>query len=128
MYISVVTNVVANAMSRLEYDKDMSTRYINVYVRHKALAKALCHCHKATTEHKAFQTDVEYLPTATITMIHGPHKEHKYNSVLVADHPVTQQLVCCTISVRQQAIVSKQYLFANRSAEKEDEVYPVTVK
>ena len=36
--------------------------------------------------------------------------------------------MCYDDTARQQAIVSKRHLFANKSAEKEDEVYPVTVK
>ena len=47
--------------------------------------------------------------------------------MLVAE-PVTQKLVWYDNTARQQAILSKIYLFANRTAEKEDEVYPVTVK
>ena len=47
---------------------------------------------------------------------------------MLVTEPVTQKLVCYKDTVRQQAILSKRYLFANRTAEKEDEVYPVTVK
>ena len=42
--------------------------------------------------------------------------------------PDTQQPVCYDDTARQQAILSRRYLFANGTTKKEEEVYPVTVK
>ena len=133
VYIPGVTNVVADAMSRLEYDAEINTRNINVHlcsnIRNKALAKTLCRYVEATSEYPdAFQTDDGYLPSGTITTIHESHEEYRYSNMLVTDIPVSQKYQCYDDTARQQAIVSERYLFANKSAEKEDEVYPVTVK
>ena len=127
MYIPGVTNVVADAMSRLEYDTSVNTRIINVHIQHKALARSLRRYVEATTEYEPFQTDGGYLPSGTITTHHGLHIEHRYNNVLVVE-PDTQKPVCYDNTAQQQAFLSRRHLFVNRTAEKEDEVYPVTVK
>ena len=114
-------------MSRLEYDASVNTRIINVHICHKALARSLRSYVEATTEYEPFQTDGGYLPSGTITIHHGSQIEPRYNNMLVVE-PDTQQPVCYDDTARQQAIISRRYLFANRSAEKEDEMYPVTVK
>ena len=126
VYIPGVKNVVADAMSRLEYDPSVNTQIINVHIHHKALARSLRRYVEATTECEPFQTDGGYLPPGTITTHHGSHVEHRYNNVVVDESDT--QLVCYDDTARQQAIVSRRYLFANRTAQKEDEIYPVTVK
>ena len=127
VYIPGVTNVVADAMSRLGYDTSVNTRIINVHIWHKALVRSLRCYVEATTEYKPFQTDGGYLPSGTITTHHGSQIEHRYNNMVVVE-PDTQQPVCYDDTARQQVILSRRYLFANRTAEKEHEVYPVTVK
>ena len=127
VYIPGVTNVVANAMSRLEYDTNVNKRIINVHIWHKALARSLRRYVEATTEYKPFQTDEGYLPSDTITTHHGSHIEHRYNNMLVVE-PDTQQPVRYDDTARQQAVLSRRYLIVNRTAEKEDAVYPVAVK
>ena len=62
VYIPGITNVVADAMSHLDYNNDVNTRCINVHVKYKCLAKLLCRYIQATTEFKRFQTDEGYVP------------------------------------------------------------------
>ena len=71
VYIPGVTNAVADGMSRLEYDININTRIINVHIRHKALAKTLRRYVEATTEYAPLQMDEGYLPSGTITTLHG---------------------------------------------------------
>jgi len=129
VYIPGVTNIVADGLSRLEYDQSINTRTINVHVRNKALAKTLRRYVEATSDYpEAMQTYDSVLPTGTITTVHGSHTEYRYSNALVPNVPLVEKPVYTDETARQQELISRRYLFANTSAEKEDEIYPVTVK
>ena len=128
-YIPWVTNIVADSLSRLEYDQSVNSRTINVHVKNKALAKCLRRSVEATSDYAdAMQTYDSTVLAGTITTVHALHREYKCNHTLVTGAFETEKPVYVDDTTWQQEIASRRYLFANTSAEKEDEVYPVTVK
>ena len=81
IHIPGFTNMVADAMSHLEHDKQINTHIIKVHVQNKALAKLLYCYIKATTEFEPFKIDVVFLPTGTICTNNGSHQEYWYNNM-----------------------------------------------
>ena len=63
-----------------------------------------------------------------ITIVHASHREYKYNHALVTGVFEVERPAYVDETAWQQKIASRRYLFANRTTEKEDETYPVTVK
>ena len=116
-------------MSHLEYDKEIKMRINNVHMWDKGLAKSLRCYAEATTECEPFKTDLEYLPAGIIRTDHGVHQEYCYKNMLVVADNITQVVACNGSTAQQERVQSSQkYLFATRTAKKEDEIYPITVK
>ena len=59
---------------------------------------------------------------------HASHREYKCNPLLVTGAFEVEKPVYVDDTTQQQEIASRRYLFANTTAEKEDEVYPLTIK
>ena len=77
MYIPGVTNIVADGLSRLDYDQSVNTININVHVRNIALAKCLRRYVEATSEYpETMQMYDSTVPPGTITTVHGLHTEY----------------------------------------------------
>ena len=73
--------------------------------------------------------DVTYLPPGIMRMDHGSYQEYCYNNMLVVADDITQAVVCNDSTAQQEQVqYSQKYPFANRIAEKEDEIYLITVK
>ena len=95
----------------------------------KALDKCLRRYVEATSDYPdAMQTYDSTVLAGKITTVHALHREYKCNHTLVTGAFETEKPVYVDDTTWQQEIASRRYLFANTSAEKEDEVYPVTVK
>ena len=81
--------------------------YYVVHVRNKTVAKTLRRYANATSDDpEAMQTCDEYLPSGTITMIHGLHQEDQHNYALVTDAPSVEKEVYAHELARQQEIIS----------------------
>ena len=65
VYIKIVDNIVADAISRLDYDKKINTHNINAHERNMSLVKLFNGYFTKTTKSKAFQTDNMYVPIGT---------------------------------------------------------------
>ena len=74
------------------------------------------------------QTYDSAVPSGTIIMVHASHREYKCNHALVTGVFEVKKPVYVDNTARQQEIASRRYLFANTSAEKEDEIYLATVR
>ena len=119
------TNIVADGLRRLEYDQSMASRTLSVHNRSKALAKTLCRYVKVTSDYpEVMQTYNSTVPSSKITTVHTLHREYKYNHALVNVIFEVEKPIYVDETARQQEIVSRRYMFANRTAGKEDEVYP----
>ena len=65
VYIKGSDNIVADAISRLGYDKEINNHTINMHVRNMVLAK-LCNGYVSkTTDNKVVQTDNVYACACT---------------------------------------------------------------
>ena len=129
VYMPGVTNIVADGLSCLDYDQSVNTRTINVHVRNKALAKGLRRYVETTSDYpETMQTYDSTVPSGTITTVHGSHTEYKCNQMLVTDSLLVEKDVCIDETARQQEVVSRRHMFAQRTAEQKDKFYPVTVK
>ena len=107
----------------------LNFRTINVHVKNKALTECLCCYVEATSDYlDAMQKYDSTVLAGTITTVHAVHREYKCNHTLVTDAFEIENSIYVEDTARQQKFVSRRYLFANTSAEKEDEVYPITVK
>ena len=72
VYIKGVTNIVADGLSRLEYDQSIKSRTINVHLKNIALAKCLRRYVEATFDYpETIQTYDSTLPNGTIATVHG---------------------------------------------------------
>ena len=119
MYIPGVANIVADDLSRLEYNQSIISRTINVYLKDKVLANCLRSYVKATSDcPEAIQTYDSTVPTGTITTKHGLHTEYKCNHMLVTDSLIVEKDNCIDETSRQQEVASMRHLFANRTADK----------
>ena len=129
VFIPGVIHIFAGGLSRLEYDRCINSRTINVHVNNKVLAKVM-HPYVGDTSdyHIAMQAYDSTVPFGTTTTVHASHGEYKYNHALVTDVFEAEKPVYVNNTSRQQEIVSRQYLSTNTTAEKEDEVHPVTAK
>ena len=67
VYIKGTDNIVADAVSRLDYDETINTRNLNVHLSSKVVVKVLNGYVKKTTSSKAFQTDEKCVPMSTRT-------------------------------------------------------------
>ena len=67
VYIKGVDNIVADAISRLDYDEKINTRNINAHRRNLSLAKLFNGYVSKTKNSEAFQTDDVYVPIGTRT-------------------------------------------------------------
>ena len=68
---------------------------------------------------------VQYIPAGTITTAHESHREYKCNHALVTDAFEIEKPVYVDDTARQHEMASRRYLFANTTAEKEDEIHPL---
>ena len=70
-----------------------------------------------------------YIPTVTNIVTYGLSRlKYDQSHALVTGVFEIENPVYVNKTARQKEIASRGYLFANRTEEKEDEVYPVTVK
>ena len=110
MHIQGVTNIVADGLSRLDYDQSVHSRTIDVHVKNKALTKCLCCYVEATSDYlDAMQKYDSTVLAGTITTVHAVHREYKCNHVLVTGAFEIEKPVYVDDTTRQQEIASRQY-------------------
>ena len=68
IYIKGSENIVADAISCLEYDEKVNTRFVNVHLRFKTLAKLFVSYVDKKHGGGAFQSDDMYVPNGATTI------------------------------------------------------------
>jgi hypothetical protein len=127
VYIKGVDNIVADAISRLDYDETFNTRNINVHVRNKCLIKLFNGYVMKTTNSEDFQTDEMYVPIGTHTFVNQLESARaNYSTIAFMSHE-DRETSAYSVDNDTQAKKHFKYLFANHSTKDEDEIYPVTV-
>ena len=127
VYIKGVDNVVADAISRLDYDKNVNTCNINVHVRNKSLINRFNGYVNRTTNSEEFLTNDVHAQSGTHVFANQMESARANYSTIAntsqEDRERNAQMLVDDTQVKEHL----KYLFANISTKDEDEIYPVTM-
>ena len=127
IYIKGVDNVVADAISRLDYDENVNTRNINVHVRNKSLINRFNGYVNRTTNSEEFLTNDVHAQDGTHMFANQMEfARENYSAIANTSHKDCErnaQMLVDDAQVKEHL----KYLFANTSTKDKDEIYPVTV-
>ena len=120
-YIKGSENIVADAISRLDYDEKV--KHVNVHLRSKALAKLFNGYVEHTHGGESYQTDYTYVNNNDVVRDFGTARAN-YSSICR-----DIETSVAPLANQQQVEDSFKYLFANNNENRNmgEEIFPVTV-
>ena len=121
LYIKGENNIVADAISCLEYNEEEKTRLVNVHLRTKTLVKKINSYVEKTHGGESNQTNVDCVQNSTTHLGLGIDPPRiNYSGIRTLD------MALCEPTEDQQQVQDKfKYLFSNSNMD--EDIYPVIV-
>jgi hypothetical protein len=121
LHISGQDNIVADAISRLDFKEEVKTRFVNVHLRNKTLVKFFNSYVDKTHGGELNQTNVDFVPEGTARVDSDLDQPRiNYSGIRTLDTELYEPL-----ANKHQVLDKFKYLFA--SSKTDENIYPVTI-